>query len=114
MTAIALAGCASPEQRCIDRAQQDLNTVSRLIAETEANLARGYRYVTEPAPTFGYGFCTGSYNIRFCSSNYTNTRRVPVAIEPDEELAKLEGLRTKQQELSARSAQNAAACQAIS
>jgi hypothetical protein len=39
---LLLAACATPQEQCIFRETRELRTVEKLIAETEANLARGY------------------------------------------------------------------------
>ena len=39
---LLLAGCATPKENCIKSANKDLAVVDRLIAETQANLTRGY------------------------------------------------------------------------
>jgi hypothetical protein len=38
----ASAGCGTPQERCIAGATRDLRVVDGLIAETQANLDRGY------------------------------------------------------------------------
>lgn len=37
-----LAACGTPQERCIARETRDLRILDRLIAETEADLKRGY------------------------------------------------------------------------
>ncbi|MGB3278944.1 MAG: hypothetical protein WBA92_07110 [Pseudorhodobacter sp.] len=37
-----LAGCGTPQERCIAAATRDMRVVDRLITETEGNLNRGY------------------------------------------------------------------------
>lgn len=37
-----LAACGTPQERCIARETRDLRILDRLIAETDANIARGY------------------------------------------------------------------------
>lgn len=37
-----LAACGTPQERCILRETRDLRNVDKLIAETEANITRGY------------------------------------------------------------------------
>ena len=51
---VALAGCSTPQDRCIGSVTRDLRVVDRLIAEAEGNLARGYAYETVVVrqPTF--------------------------------------------------------------
>lgn len=39
---VLLAACGTPQEQCISRGTRDLQVVDRLIAESEATLARGY------------------------------------------------------------------------
>ena len=43
---LALAGCGTPQEQCINRNTRDLRTVDRLIVETQGNLQRGYALET--------------------------------------------------------------------
>ena len=96
---LLLAACGTPEQRCQKAATRDLKTVNTLIAESEANIARGYRYENELRPVrVGIGFCSGG-TIRFCGSNDTDVVRRPVAIDTNEERRKLESLKAKRAQL---------------
>lgn len=40
-----LAGCGTPQERCIAAATRDMRVVDRLIVETQGNLSRGYALV---------------------------------------------------------------------
>lgn len=42
---VLLAGCGTPQERCINAATRDLRVVDRLIIETQGNLDRGYALV---------------------------------------------------------------------
>lgn len=108
-----LAACASPVDRCIKSATTELRTVNALIAETEANIARGYRYVTEPRRVrVGVSYCSGRHgNIRFCGDSYNDVVRRPVAVDTAEETRKLASLKTKQTELRRAADPAIAACQ---
>ena len=117
LTALVSA-CASPRERCIRAATQGLRTVDALIAETEATLARGYAYRTEPAGiAFGLNYCAysgGNIGFGFCSANGTATRQRPVAVDIGEERRKLAELKQRRGELAAQSAPAVAACGAAS
>lgn len=39
---LIVSACGTPQQNCISGATRDMRVVDRLIAETEANLQRGY------------------------------------------------------------------------
>ncbi|MFN3644019.1 MAG: hypothetical protein ACK4TB_13985 [Gemmobacter sp.] len=45
LVALALGACATPQEACIAAATRDLRVLDRLIAQTEANIARGYALV---------------------------------------------------------------------
>ncbi|WP_022704944.1 hypothetical protein [Pseudorhodobacter ferrugineus] len=42
---VVLAGCGTPQERCIAGVTRDLRVVDRLIVETQGNLDRGYALV---------------------------------------------------------------------
>lgn len=100
---IALAACGTPQDRCARGLERDLRTVNLLIDETEANLARGYRYETEIRNSnVGVSFCNRSRNVGFCWDNYgPRTVQRPVAIDPAQEQRKLKGLKARQAEIAA-------------
>ena len=41
---LVLAACGTPQERCISQNTSEFRTVSRLLAEVEGNLARGYAW----------------------------------------------------------------------
>ena len=112
---LVLAGCATPEQRCINEATRDLRTVNELIAETEANLSRGYAIVTETDISPRLTFCTGyrdNVGISFCSGNQLIQRDRPVAIDREAEERKLVDLRGRRAALEVTARRAVAACRA--
>ncbi len=52
-----LAGCGTPQERCIARETRDLRAVDRQIAEAEGNLARGYALVEVTVYEDYWGYC---------------------------------------------------------
>ncbi|MEM9474323.1 MAG: hypothetical protein AAGA71_03470 [Pseudomonadota bacterium] len=107
---VLLAACASPEERCIADATEDLRVVNGLIAETQGNLDRGYAIETTVEPRVGIGFCTGSSNLRFCSDTSQTIRDRPAAIDLTAEQQKLDSLVAKKAELEQRTRRSLAAC----
>lgn len=120
-----LAACGTPQEQCIRMNAHDLWTVNRLVAETEANLARGYAYVSVeethpawvicdyyPAPPPGPGGKPRPPLPRYCFDDVTQTVQKPVAIDVAAEKRKLADLKRKQAELSRAAAPVVAACQA--
>ena len=117
---VALTACGTPQQQCIGAVSRDMRVVEGLIAETEANIARGYaieetvqvrkQFVDcgfppptpenpDPAP-------------KRCLQDVPYESRQPVAIDLNAEQAKLAGLRAKRAQQGAEVAPAIAACQA--
>ena len=110
---LILAACATPQERCVNAATEDLRVVNALIAETRANIARGYAIVREPETRVGIRFCTGrSNNLVLCTDNETTNRERPVALDLDAERRKLRSLEEKRRELEVRTRRDIAACEA--
>lgn len=119
ITAVALAACATPQQRCMRPISDDLATVQSLIAETEAAIDRGYNYRTEPRNRVGVNLCTGWYGgarvyggISYCTDSYPDYVRVPEAIDPAAERRKLAELRVREAKLQSALPNAQAACAA--
>lgn len=100
---------------------EELNTVTALIAETEQNLARGYRLETEvdysPRLTFCSGFGNGYGRrsiyggVRFCQDVRRVERTRQVAIDPLAERRKLDNLRERYAALRGPTERALAACE---
>jgi hypothetical protein len=114
---IGLVACGTPQEQCIDRASHDLRVVEGFIAESEANLARGYAMaeVTEirpdwvdctPEPTEG----NPDPEPQKCLVDVAETEMRPVAIDLDAEAAKLASLRAKRAQLVAQAGDAVALC----
>jgi hypothetical protein len=95
--------------------------VDRLIAETEANLRRGYAIDREPYVTTGLDFCFGRYGgvqdgvavgLTYCNTVETRYREVPVAIDRSTERRKLAELRETRARLARTAEGQIAACEA--
>lgn len=112
----ALAGCATPREACETRATKDLRVLNRLIAESETNLSRGYATEREAYPAVGmhmcYGRVKGKVVARWCHHTETRYRTREVAIDLAEEQRKLDGMRTKREQLMVRARRGIAACAA--
>ena len=106
---LALMSCATPQERCILGVTRELRVVNGLIAETQANLARGYSLeeVVISSPTWVYcdqpvlvtqadGSQIWGIGGGMCLDDYTRTIERPRAIDPGLERRKLDGLTTKQ------------------
>lgn len=108
----ALTACGTPQEQCIRTNTRDLRTLDRLIAETEANIARGYAYEEYSYTHTVWVPCrdraTGQFDM--CPDEQTDTVRKPVAIDLGAERAKLAGMKKKRAELAERAAAVVAAC----
>jgi hypothetical protein len=109
---LTLAACGTPEERCARQVTNEIGTLDRLIAETEANIARGYTYVYEPSNfRVSIGGCTGRYDsVRFCGWNEPQYRRRAQAIDPEAERRKLADLQSRRTALQSNSRAAFEAC----
>jgi hypothetical protein len=123
---LALAACATPQQRCINGVTRDLRVVTGLIAETEANLARGYgleeqvvyRTVWVPCRdrivvTTDDGQRVVRDSGRMCLDDRPETVRRPVAIDLAAERRKLDQLRVQQTTLNRQAAPAVEQCRVL-
>jgi hypothetical protein len=119
-----LAACGTPQEQCIRTATRELRTVDRLLAETRANLARGYSYETEEITRTEWVICDYVQDPastpgaplpkprpRYCFDDVTDTVRREVAIDPALERRKLAGLEEKRRDLNGKAAAAIRACQ---
>lgn len=116
---LPLAACATPQQQCQRDATRDLRVLDELIAETQANVTRGYAIEEEVVPRVGFTTCfgngfygTGHAGVSFCSGTSTSIRRTPVAIDVEAERRKLAGLEQSRTAAATRAQGALAACQA--
>ena len=99
--ALALTACATPREACISSAQRELRIIDRLVAETQANIARGYAVEERTEVVTVRGTCIGTNDdgssFTFsCPETETRTRTEPVAIDLAAERAKLDSLLERQ------------------
>lgn len=116
--ALGLAACGTPQEQCIGQVSRDLRIVDKLIAESERNLARGYAMADVVQTRTEFVDCTPDPTPerpkprpRQCLEEESETVSRPVAINLDEEAAKLATLRTKRAQLAAATSSAIAACQ---
>jgi hypothetical protein len=106
---LALMSCATPQERCIASVTRDLTVVYGLIAETQANLARGYSLEEVVISTPTWVYCDQPVLVAqpdgsriwingggMCLDDYTRTTQRPRAIDPEQERRKLDGLIAQQ------------------
>ncbi|MTH33297.1 hypothetical protein GL279_01650 [Paracoccus limosus] len=106
---LIVAACGTPQEQCISRNTSEYRTVSRLLAEVEGNLARGYawqeRQVTRPewddCPTVVRGRDGKSaVTYRPCLRNTVDTERYRVPIDPAAETRKRDYLAARKAKLA--------------
>jgi hypothetical protein len=113
MAILALAGCATPYQRCLSPSVSELRTVEGLIGEVQANISRGYRLQPEQRWQPVFGVCSGFYNeFDVCWVDQPYTVYEPVAIDRNVERGKLASLMERREELLILVRQQQAACAA--
>ncbi|MEP5762069.1 MAG: hypothetical protein ABJ327_22715 [Litoreibacter sp.] len=112
---VALAACASPQQRCVDGASKDLNIVQALISDTEATIARGYAIQTTERQLIYTDFCIGhgrrSVGVTWCNRSQPVIEKTPIAVDLDAERRKLNDLRVKEAELRSSTASEVQRCE---
>lgn len=130
LSALALlAACGTPQERCIARETRDLRILDRLIAETRADIARGYAIETytisvsywdtcyrpaanqpPPAPGTQPRPVLDPYP---CLESRDVTRTRPKAIDLDAERAKLASMERKRADLARAAEASIAQCRAL-
>ena len=100
---LLLAACATPREACVSRVSREVRVMDALIAETRANLARGFAVAEEQEVRTVREVCEGrnadGTTFRFgCDRTETVDVRRPVAIDLDAERAKLASLEERQRQ----------------
>ena len=96
---LALMSCGTPQERCISGVTRELGVVNGLIAETQANLARGYSLEEVVISTPTWSYCDQPVLVAqpdgsqiwingggMCLEDYTQTIERPRAIDPGAEI----------------------------
>lgn len=112
---ILLAGCATPLQKCLNTANQDLRALDHLIATTQGNIDRGYAIETERVPTTYFDWCYFGHHhghAYLCRQTSYDTRRKPVSIDIGQERRKLQDLKAARLQTAPRARRATAQCQA--
>lgn len=119
-----LAACGTPQEQCVQRETRDLRTLDRLIAETEANIERGYALVEVQTVDLVPDICyrRGAQNsdgthgrpVPFtCFSREIDTELRPKSIDLNVERAKLASMREKRISLARQAEVSAAQCRVL-
>ncbi|SDE51500.1 hypothetical protein SAMN05421538_107120 [Paracoccus isoporae] len=116
-----LAGCGTPQERCIRGNTREYRALSRLLAETEANLARGYAWQERDVVRTRITICQRPVRdkdgeIRYvsesCWRDYVDTERYRVPIDPAAERRVRDNLAAKLEVQEARARQVVSQCRA--
>jgi hypothetical protein len=116
-----LAGCGTPQERCIASATRDARILDRLITETQGNIDRGFAYVEVQRSRTVWVVCvpaqaatatSPAQSAQMCmdDQDYTETR--PQAINLADERVKLAEMRKKRAELERAAVRDVASCKA--
>lgn len=120
---LLLAACGTPQERCISTATRDLRILTRLIEESQANLARGFAYEEYTVTRSRWVHCHSDSEVDsdghrrsgrtyMCLDDYTDTVRRPVAIDLAQERRKLDSMLVKKRELNRVAAAQIEGCRA--
>ncbi|MDP5307927.1 hypothetical protein [Paracoccus spongiarum] len=116
---LLIAGCGTPQERCISRNTAEYRTVSRLLAEVEGNLARGYAWEERQVVRDRLTQCRDLYRdrkgntqvtTRPCWRDYVDVERYRVPIDPAAETRKRDNLIARRAALAGRASASVAAC----
>ncbi|MDO5656934.1 MAG: hypothetical protein Q4G36_01215 [Paracoccus sp. (in: a-proteobacteria)] len=116
-----LAACGTPQENCIRQNTREYRAVSGLLAETEANLARGYAWQERQVTRTRFTDCQrvlrsrdGARRVETypCWRDYTDVERFRVAIDPAVEERKRANLAERVATLGARNDQVLRQCAA--
>ncbi|MGR3792787.1 hypothetical protein [Vannielia sp. SX4] len=109
-----VTACATPREACEARATKDLRVMNKLIAETQANVSRGYAIERESYVTTRYQICArsgdGPVEAVWCHRPETRYRTKQVAIDPAAEQQKLRNMIVKRDQLEREARSQVAAC----
>lgn len=118
---LVVAGCGTPQERCIGKATREYRTVQSLLAEVEGNLARGYAWEERSVTRTTFDTCShvvrdreGNARVvhRSCMRDVTETERFRVPIDPAAEERKRDNLIARKQALLPGASAAVQACKA--
>lgn len=118
LTLLVLAACETPQEGCLRDVSRQAGIVEGLIAQTQGNLRRGYAVEEDQVIRTVPDFCEvrdreGRIRRTFCDRTEVRDVRRPVAIDPEAERAKLDGLLQQRARLAAERTDRLLACQAL-
>lgn len=112
---LALAACATPQQRCINQHTHDLRVVDGLIARLQTDIARGYTLVQTPTLMPRWVMCgdpSSDDGPGMCLIDTPATVNRPAAFDIAEAKRQLAQLKVKRRELQQQASPAVEACRA--
>ena len=118
---VVLAGCGTPQERCIASVTRDMRVVDRLIAKTQGNLDRGYAIEEVERTGVRWEYCRRGPLLKpgeaprppeLCLKEYRYTVNKPRAINLAEERQLLAELQKKRAAQAKAAAPAIASCKA--
>ena len=113
-----LAACASPQQQCLTNVTKELRVNAFLIAQTQANLDRGYAIDRQQRVSRGFDMCRerdrdGAVSTTLCRTTQVRDVNVPQAINLEVERDTLDQLLARRANLEKQAAAATAQCRAL-
>jgi hypothetical protein len=117
---LILVACGTPQEQCIAGNTRDARVVTQLIAQTEANIARGYALETVVELDMEFVDCTPlptkknpDPRRKMCLEDVPSEVERPVAIDLNAERAKLASLHQRQAEQMSQAGAIVTQCRAL-
>ncbi len=115
---LALTACATPREQCLSSVTRDARINASLIAQTEANLERGFGLRTEQRVRQVTRRCrgvteSGEAVVTRCERIRTRNVSVPVALDLNAERAKLASLIEQRDALARKTEAGVTQCRAL-
>jgi len=114
---LVLCACASPQEVCVSRANQNIAGLDAAIAVAEANISRGFALEQEVVARNGFVFCSGAgfggsvrIGLRTCSGSRYKTIQTPVPLDIEAEERKLASMQARREVVRERTDSQIAAC----
>ncbi len=105
---VILAACGTPQEQCINRGTRDLRVMEKLIAETQANITRGYAIEEYTVTVPVWQLCSAPASAPgqpapppfYCFEQEAQTRTRPKAIDLKAESAKLQSMLDRRDQMA--------------
>lgn len=115
---VAITACATPQEQCLGQATRDARINAGLIAQTQANIERGFGLRTEERVREVRRLCRGETEsgeavVTRCEEVRVTQVQVPVALDLNAERAKLASLIQQRDKLASRTQAKVSQCRAL-